>query len=138
MQSRKQSEVALAAAGTLESTMFTGSGPAGILTFFAPAGVNLGRVFLNELVTDFFIGMVIWTAVGQALDHMAHQTEGFLQVDPTSFAMTPAAAPWAIGLGLYVRVYGSQPTPNRTSSGIAIWCFGPCGRKLVDFPNCVE
>ncbi|VDC00423.1 unnamed protein product [Peniophora sp. CBMAI 1063] len=90
----KQSEAVLAAAGTLESTMFTGSGPAGILTFFAPAGANLGRVFLNELVTDFFIGMVIWTAI-----------------DPTSFAMTPAVAPWAIGLGF----------------GIAIWCFGPCG-----------
>ena len=47
--------------------MFTGGGPAGILTFFAPAGAHLGRIFLSELVTDFFIATVIWTAVRQLL-----------------------------------------------------------------------
>lgn len=30
--------------------MFTPSGPAGIFALYAPAGYNLGRIFLNEFV----------------------------------------------------------------------------------------
>ena len=41
----------LDAAGKLDAIMFTPSGPAGIFAPYAPPGLGLGRVFLNEFVT---------------------------------------------------------------------------------------
>jgi hypothetical protein len=33
-----------------DSVMFTPSGPAGAFALYAPAGVNLGYVFMNEFI----------------------------------------------------------------------------------------
>lgn len=47
---RQDTEQALAAAGTLDSTLFTPNGPAGVFALYVTSGTNLGQVFLNEFV----------------------------------------------------------------------------------------
>ena len=95
----QQVEAELSAAGTLETTLFTPSGPAGVFAIYLAPGTSVGRVFLNEFVCvspfpfnclsdhrhilthlkDFLIGLVIW-----AVD------------DPTNFTVSPVVAPWII------------------------------------------
>lgn len=108
----QQVETSLSAAGTLESTLFTPSGPAGVFAIYLAPGTSLWRVFLNEFVCvsscsihspwhrrcnslvlthpplklkDFLIGLVIW-----AVD------------DQSNFTVSPVVVPWIIGLVLYV------------------------------------
>ena len=99
-------EADLSAAGTLESTLFTPSGPAGVFAIYLAPGTSLWRVFLNEFVCvssfhihlprhrrgnspamhkDFLIGLVIW-----AVD------------DQSNFTVSPVAVPWIIGFVLCV------------------------------------
>ncbi|KAI0032548.1 aquaporin-like protein [Vararia minispora EC-137] len=84
----KQVEAALVANGTFDSVVFTSSGPAGISAIYVAPGTNLGFVFVNELVVDFFIAMVIWTTL-----------------DPTNFFAPPAAGPWLVGLAYAAAVW---------------------------------
>lgn len=79
--------------GLYESVMFSSSGPAGVFGLYVAPGTNLGRVFLNEFVTDFLIGLVIWGAL-----------------DPTNQMIPPAAAPWLVGMAYAVAVWGYSPT----------------------------
>ncbi|KZV72647.1 aquaporin-like protein [Peniophora sp. CONT] len=88
----KETELALASVGKLDALMFTASGPSGIFALYAPVGANMGLVFLNEFVCDFFIGMVIFAAT-----------------DPTNYMSPPAAAPWIIGFVYAVCVWGFAP-----------------------------
>jgi len=85
----KESEAALATAGVLESTLFTPNGPAGAFGLYTLPGLNLGRVFLNEFVTDVFLAIIIWGSI-----------------DPTNILIPPQAAPWVIGVAYAVAVWG--------------------------------
>jgi glycerol uptake facilitator-like aquaporin len=64
-----------------EELMFTATGPGGAFGLYAPAGYNMGTLFLNEFVVDFTIATVI-----------------FACVDPTNLLVPPSSAPWIIGL----------------------------------------
>ncbi|TBU53757.1 aquaporin-like protein [Dichomitus squalens] len=84
----KQVEAELSAAGTLASTLFTPSGPAGVFAIYLAPGTSFGRVFLNEFVCDFVIGLVIW-----AVD------------DPSNHTVSPVAAPWIIAFVFALMVW---------------------------------
>ncbi|KAF5333056.1 hypothetical protein D9758_017861 [Tetrapyrgos nigripes] len=75
--------------GVLEATLFTPNGPAGAFGLYVTPGTNLGRVFLNEFITDIMIVMVIWNCL-----------------DPTNLMVPPFAVPWAIGLVYAVAIWG--------------------------------
>lgn len=79
--------------GSYDSKMFSSSGPAGVFALYATPGMNLARVFMNEFVTDFLIGLVIWGTL-----------------DPTNQMVPPAAAPWLVGMSYGVAVWGYSPT----------------------------
>ncbi|KAI0743404.1 aquaporin-like protein [Daedaleopsis nitida] len=98
----------LEAAGKLEELMFTPSGPAGVFALYAPPGVNLGRIFLNEFVCDFLIGLVIWSIL-----------------DPTNFHASPVAAPWIVAF-----VYGGAIWGYATV-GIATNAARDVGARLM-------
>ncbi|KAF5381881.1 hypothetical protein D9757_007600 [Collybiopsis confluens] len=85
----KECELALDAVGLLETTLFTPQGPAGAFGLYTLPGLSLGRVFLNEFVTDVFLALVIWGSI-----------------DPTNILITPQAAPWVIALGYGSAVWG--------------------------------
>jgi glycerol uptake facilitator-like aquaporin len=81
-------EKAQAAAGVLDAVQFTAAGTGGILGLYVPPGTRLGPVFLNEFVTDFMLGMVIWACL-----------------DPTNMFVPPPAAPWVISFAYGVAVW---------------------------------
>ncbi|EJF58218.1 aquaporin-like protein, partial [Dichomitus squalens LYAD-421 SS1] len=80
---------ALRAAGKLDAVLFTPNGPAGAFALYVSPGSNLGRVFLNEFVVDFLIGLVIWACL-----------------DPTNFSASPTTAPLIIAFTYGVMVWG--------------------------------
>jgi glycerol uptake facilitator-like aquaporin len=115
----KESELILASAGKLDSMLFTPTGPAGGFALYTLPGLNLGRVFLNEFVTDVFLALVI-----------------FGSIDPTNILITPQIAPWTIGLAYAVAVWGFSPTalaanPARDVGGrlaaLTIWGLDASG-----------
>ncbi|CDO72795.1 hypothetical protein BN946_scf184994.g48 [Trametes cinnabarina] len=69
----------LEASGKLDAVLFTANGPAGVFALYATPGVSLGRIFLNEFICDFMIGLVIWACL-----------------DPTNFSAPPSTAPWIV------------------------------------------
>ncbi|KAF5390064.1 hypothetical protein D9757_003778 [Collybiopsis confluens] len=85
----KESEVALDSVGMLESTLFTPNGPAGAFGLYILPGLNLGRVFLNEFVTDTFLAIVIWGTL-----------------DPTNILIPPQSAIWVIAVAYGAAVWG--------------------------------
>ncbi|KAH9894963.1 aquaporin-like protein [Cubamyces lactineus] len=89
----------LEAAGKLDAVMFTANGPAGIFAIYATPGVSLGRIFLNEFICDFLIGLVIWACL-----------------DPTNFSAPPAAGPWIISFAYAVVVWGYSPVTVATNA----------------------
>ncbi|EIW63166.1 aquaporin-like protein [Trametes versicolor FP-101664 SS1] len=89
----------LAAAGKLDAVMFTANGPAGVFALYVPPGTNLGRVFLNEFVCDFIIGLVIWSCM-----------------DPTNFGASPVSAPWIVAFAYAVVVWGYSPVGVATNA----------------------
>ncbi|TFK88729.1 aquaporin-like protein [Polyporus arcularius HHB13444] len=99
---------ALEHAGTLDAVMFTPNGPAGVFALYVAPTANLGRVFLNEFVCDFLIGLVIWSCI-----------------DPTNFSAPPAAAPWIVSF-----VYGGMVWGYATV-GIATNAARDVGARLM-------
>ncbi|KAI0768698.1 aquaporin-like protein [Trametes elegans] len=95
----------LEAAGKLDAVMFTPNGPAGVFALYAPPGESLGRIFLNEFVSDFFIGLVIWACL-----------------DPTNFSAPPAAGPWIISFSYAVIVWGYSPVGVATNAARDVGC----------------
>jgi len=85
----KESELALASAGLLESTLFTPNGPAGAFALSVTPGSNLGNVFLNEFFVDTFLAAVIWGSL-----------------DPTSLTIPPSSAPWVVASAYGAAVWG--------------------------------
>lgn len=85
-------EHALQLKGVLGAIQFTPQGPAGIIALYAPAGAHLGRVFLNEFVTDTFLGIVIWACL-----------------DPSNILIPPPAGPWLIAFAYAVAIWGFAP-----------------------------
>jgi glycerol uptake facilitator-like aquaporin len=116
-------EAALQLAGKLESTLFTPSGPAGAFGLYVTPGLNLGRVFLNEFVTDTFLAMIIWGCI-----------------DPTNILVPPQAAPFVIGVAYAVAVWGFGITalaanPARDLGGrfaaLTIWGMEAAGGRYA-------
>ncbi|KAI0065761.1 aquaporin-like protein [Artomyces pyxidatus] len=88
----KEAEGALVAAGSYDVLQFTANGPAGIFANFAASGTGLGLVWINEFMSDFFIGLVIRATM-----------------DPTNFMAPPAAGPWIVGFTYAVAVCSYAP-----------------------------
>ncbi|OSD01282.1 aquaporin-like protein [Trametes coccinea BRFM310] len=89
----------LEAAGKLDAVLFTANGPAGVFALYATPGVSLGRIFLNEFVCDFMIGLVIWACL-----------------DPTNFGAPPSTAPWIVSFVYAVMVWGYSPVGVATNA----------------------
>jgi len=79
----------MAAAGTLQKLQFTPHGLPGAFAVYLLPGQSLGRAFLNEFVTDVFIGLVIWATV-----------------DPTNVFVPPSSAPFVVALAYAVAIWG--------------------------------
>ncbi|EMD37593.1 hypothetical protein CERSUDRAFT_83345 [Gelatoporia subvermispora B] len=118
-----EAEAALAAKGTLDSVLFTPSGPAGAIALYATPGSNLGFVFWNEFVVDFVIGLTIWACL-----------------DPTNFNISPVAAPWAVGLVYAMAIWGYSPVGVATNAArdvgtrlmaMTIWGRGASGGRYA-------
>lgn len=75
--------------GLLEATLFTSQGPAGIFALYAPAGSNLGLVWLNEFVVDVMLGLLIWSVL-----------------DPTNTFAPPPVVPWIIAFAYSSIIWG--------------------------------
>ncbi|KAI9461641.1 aquaporin-like protein [Lactarius psammicola] len=88
----KEAEAVLIAAGRYEAVNFSSLGPAGIFALYSNPVNPVGLVFLNELVSDFFIGIVISACL-----------------DPTNFFAPAAAVPWIIGLTYGTAIWGFSP-----------------------------
>ncbi|KAJ6566893.1 aquaporin-like protein [Mycena capillaripes] len=80
---------ALLPAATLDAINFTPNGPAGIFGLYLLPGSNLGQVFVNEFVVDFFLAIVIFGAV-----------------DPSNVLIPPAAAPLTIAMAYAAAIWG--------------------------------
>ncbi|KAF5359549.1 hypothetical protein D9756_003401 [Leucocoprinus leucothites] len=75
--------------GTLEQTLFTSGGPAGMFAFYLPKGQSLGAAFLNEWVSSVFVGIVYWASI-----------------DPSNSIVTPVVSPFFSGLAYGVTIWG--------------------------------
>lgn len=109
--------------GLYDSTMFSSGGPAGVFGLYVAPGTNLARVFMNEFVTDFLIGLVIWGTL-----------------DPTNQMVPPAAAPWLVGMAYALAVWGYSPTAIAANTArdvggrlmvISIWGFKASGGRYA-------
>jgi len=112
----KDAEAVLIATGKYEAVNFSSLGPAGIFALYSNPADPVGLVFLNELVSDFFIGIVISACL-----------------DPSNFFAPPGAVPWIIGLTYGTAIWGFAPNGLAANTArdvggrlaaIAIW-----GRK---------
>jgi glycerol uptake facilitator-like aquaporin len=88
----KDAEGALIATGKYELVNFSSTGPAGIFALYSSPADPVGLVFLNEFISDFFIGIVISACL-----------------DPTNFFAPPGAVPWIIGLTYGTAIWGFSP-----------------------------
>jgi len=104
----KEAEAALQTAGVYNTDNFSSLGPAGIFALYANPADPIGLVFLNEFVSDFFIGIVIAACL-----------------DPTNFFTPPVAAPWIIGLTYGTAIWGFSP------NGLAANTARDVGGRLV-------
>jgi len=81
-------------------------GPASILTTYPTATQhNLGWMFLIEFFVDSFLGLVIWSVL-----------------DPANPFITPSLAPFVIGLGYAVMVWGFAPISISTNLAKDLGC----------------
>jgi len=78
--------------GVYETVMFSPQGPAGAFALYVAKGSNLARVFLNEFVCDFFLGLVIFAAL-----------------DPTNFFLPPFLGPIVIAGAYSAVIWGYAP-----------------------------
>ncbi|OJA07799.1 hypothetical protein AZE42_03413 [Rhizopogon vesiculosus] len=85
--------------GLYDTVMFSSGGPAGVFGFYAAPSMNLLRVLLNEFVTDFVIGLVIWGCL-----------------DPTNHMIPPSAAPILIGLAFGLAGWSYSPVGVATNT----------------------
>ncbi|RDB25807.1 Propanediol diffusion facilitator [Hypsizygus marmoreus] len=82
-------EAHLQAAGKLDALQFTPNGLAGIFAFYLLPGQSLARTFLNEFVTDVFIGLAIWASL-----------------DPANVIVPPVMAPFLVALAYASAIWG--------------------------------
>ncbi|KAF8501655.1 aquaporin-like protein [Russula emetica] len=85
----EDAEAALISAGVYDAENFSSSGVAGIFAFYANPKAPLAEVFLNEFVSNFFIGTVIAACL-----------------DPTNLFSSPVAVPWIVGMTFGTTVWG--------------------------------
>ncbi|KAI0303766.1 aquaporin-like protein [Multifurca ochricompacta] len=104
----KDAEAALKVAGLYEAENFSSLGPAGIFALYANPAAPLGQVFLNEFVSDIFIGIVIAACL-----------------DPTNFFAPPVAVPWIVGMTYATAIWGFS------SNGLVLNTARDLGGRLV-------
>jgi len=85
-------ETALKAKGVYDAINFTPQGVAGIFALYAPTGSNLFYVWVNEFVSDFFLGLAIWACL-----------------DPTNFFTPPPVAPFIVAFAYACVIWGYAP-----------------------------
>jgi len=119
----KEAELTLTAAGRYDIVNFSVAGPAGIFALYVSPTAHLGLVFLNEFVSDFFIGIAISACL-----------------DPTNFFTPPVATPWIVGLTYGTAIWGfaSNGLAANTArdvggrlAAIAIWGTRASGGKYA-------
>ncbi|QRW08074.1 aquaporin, Major intrinsic protein family [Ceratobasidium sp. AG-Ba] len=93
-----QITAALKAAGQ-EEVIFSSSGPAGVIAIFPAAGASMGRVFLNEFIVDFFLGIVVWACL-----------------DPANPFVSASSVPFAIGMAYTAMIIGFVPGTIATNA----------------------
>ncbi|KAM0756123.1 hypothetical protein T439DRAFT_351843 [Meredithblackwellia eburnea MCA 4105] len=78
-------------AGGKEAAVFTTTGPAGVLALFPQPtqAKDLRYVFVNEFMCNLLLAVVV-----------------FCVLDPSNFFIQPALAPWIIGTGYAVIIWG--------------------------------
>ncbi|KAF8227312.1 aquaporin-like protein [Tricholoma matsutake] len=115
--------VVLTDAGTLGSLLFTPEGPAGGFTLYLPSGQTLGPTFLNEFVTDTFIGLVIWATF-----------------DPTNVFIPPALGPVLVSLAYANAIWGFGGAGLATNTArdlgarlmtMMVWGMGAAGGRYA-------
>jgi len=84
-----EAQLALIAAKELEAINYTPNGLAGIFALYLLPGQSIGRSFLNEFVTDVFLGLAIWAAT-----------------DVSNVMIPPAMAPFVVAFAYGVAVWG--------------------------------
>ena len=96
-------EAVLVASGKFDEVNFTPQGLAGIFALYAPAGSNLGQVFLNEFVCVRRPAFLLFSYLGHGLtlsQTFIIATVLWAVLDPTNFFVTPVAAPIFVALSL--------------------------------------
>lgn len=96
--------------GGKRAQVFSPTGPAGIIAVFPTAGRKLGEVFANEFFGDMLLGMVIWS-----------------QLDAQNLFGSPHIAPYTIGLGFAVIVWGFSAGTIVTNSARDVGARFACG-----------
>lgn len=79
----------LVAANEFDTINYTPNGLAGIFAFFLLPGQTLGRAFLNEFITDVFIGLAIWASL-----------------DPSNALIPPVMAPFLVAMAYGTAIWG--------------------------------
>jgi len=88
-----ESEALLMKIGKYDAVQFTPNGLAGIFALYALPGQTMGRIFLNEFVTDVFLALVIWAAI-----------------DPTNAVVPPAMGPFVVAAAYASAIWGFGTT----------------------------
>jgi len=104
-QQIKSYETALRALG---APMISATGPAGIFCAIPNAGQSNGYLFLVEFFADSFIGMIIWAVL-----------------DPNTQFISPASAPFVIGLAYFLMIlgYGANTLSTNTARDFGARAF---------------
>jgi glycerol uptake facilitator-like aquaporin len=109
----KTVEAALTAEGVFDSVNFSPQGMAGAFALYVSEGSNLHRVLLNEFVSDFILGVVIWACL-----------------DPTNFFLPPTIGLFVIASAYAAIIWGFAPVGLAANAardiggrlaGITIW-----------------
>lgn len=103
-----QCEAILETAGNLQALQFTPNGPAGIFGLYLLPGQTLPRVFLNEFVTDTFLGLVIYAAI-----------------DPTNAMVPPVLSPFLVALAYATAIW------SFATAGVALNSARDIGGRML-------
>ncbi|KAF9468094.1 putative aquaporin 2 [Collybia nuda] len=76
-------------ANKYDELQFTPNGLAGIFALYLLPGQTMGRVFLNEFVTDVFLALIIWSAI-----------------DPANILIPPVLSPFIVAVAYAAAIWG--------------------------------
>lgn len=118
-----EATVGLVESGVFEEINYTPNGLAGIFALYLLPGQTLGRTFLNEFVTDTFLGLAIWAAT-----------------DISNTLIPPAMGPLVVAFAYGVAVWGFALTGLVTNTArdmggrllvLSVWGVKASGGKYA-------